>query len=183
MPAKGCSARRRTVSFRLDVVLARHGTPCLHLSTEEAAKLLGSAEGERYLLSLRELRGDALFTYASRKVAAKPINRSLRRADRRKHAPPSIRLETGKTALADSRHGAKGPRARFAGLSDGPKSAGLDFGMESAVLPMTRSTCPAMASFIAGAPPRYGTWTRRMPARVESCAMARCPTLPLPTDA
>src|SRR5262249_19689817 len=126
MPAKGCSARRRTVSFRLDVVLARHGTPCLHLSTEEAAKLLGSAEGERYLLSLRELRGDALFTYASRKVAAKPINRSLRRADRRKHAPPSIRLETGKTALADSRHGAKGRRARFAGLSDGPKSAGLD---------------------------------------------------------
>src|SRR5437899_7268235 len=114
------------LSFRLDIVFAGDGTPCLHLLAEEAAKLVGPPERERDLLSLCELRGDALLTHASRKVTAEPAHDRLRRAGRRKHAPPRKRLEAGKTALGDGWDRAQRRGARFAGLGDRPDRPGLD---------------------------------------------------------
>src|SRR5262245_18762969 len=44
-------------------------------------------------------------------------------------------------------------------------------------------TCPLIRSVRAGAPPRYGTWTRFRPAMMLNSSPAKCGWVPMPGDA
>jgi hypothetical protein len=101
---RGCAVSVRTV-------LACDRPPCQHLLAQKLAQFLGSAEREQDLLGLRELFGDARFAQTACQLGAEPAHDHLRRARRRKHAPPSMGLKAWKAAFPKGRHRVERRRA------------------------------------------------------------------------
>ena len=60
-------------SVRLDVVLAHHRTPHLHLLGDELAQFLAAGERKRNLLRLGELPGDARLAQAGRELVGEAV--------------------------------------------------------------------------------------------------------------